>query len=87
MRSGPSKVNKFGGPQTVPEGQQDHGGVAMAPAVVLSRLNQPLDLSLRQVPRGTDKRALGLRTGKALAGQFCCDAQVQGSAQIFSCHG
>jgi hypothetical protein len=38
--------------QTVPKGQQDHGCVAMAPAVVLGRLNQPLDLSLSQVLAG-----------------------------------
>src|SRR5262249_23244039 len=39
-------------PQTVPEGQQDHGCVAMAPAVVLGRLYQPLDLALGQVLAG-----------------------------------
>ena len=45
----PTQVNQFGGPQTVPKGQQDHGCVAMAPAVVLGRLNEALDLSLSQV--------------------------------------
>jgi len=36
----------------VPKGQQDHGCVTMAPAVVLGRLNQPLDLALGQVLTG-----------------------------------
>jgi hypothetical protein len=31
------------------EGQQDHGGVAVAVAVVTGRLHQPLDFLLRQV--------------------------------------
>src|SRR6516162_7054578 len=55
----PAKVHQLGGPQTVPKGQQDHGCVAMAPAVVLGRLNQPLDLSLGQVLAGA-VRGVGL---------------------------
>src|SRR5262249_12384778 len=48
----PAQVHQLGGPQTMPEGQQDHGGVAMAPAVVSGGLNQPLDLALGQVLAG-----------------------------------
>ena len=33
----------------LPEGQQDHGCVTKAPAVVLGRLNKALDLSLGQL--------------------------------------
>ena len=36
----------------MPEGQQDHGRVTMAPAVVLGGLNQPPDLALGQVLTG-----------------------------------
>src|SRR5262249_24068889 len=60
----PAQVHQLGGPQTMPEGQQDHGGVAMAPAVVPGSLNQPLDLALGQVLAGTIG-GMGLRTGKA----------------------
>src|SRR6516164_6886662 len=35
----PAKVHQLRGPQTVPEGQQHHGCVTMAPAVVLGGLN------------------------------------------------
>jgi hypothetical protein len=48
----PTQVNQFRGPQTVPEGQQDHCRVAMAPAIVLGRFNQPLDLALGQMLAG-----------------------------------
>jgi hypothetical protein len=36
----------------VPEGQQDHGGVAVAPAVFFGGLNQPLHFPLGQVLAG-----------------------------------
>src|SRR5215471_6558478 len=48
----PAQVHQLGGPETVPEGQQEHCRVAMAPAVVLGGLNQPLDLALGQVLAG-----------------------------------
>ena len=48
----PTQVHQLGGPQTVPKGQQNHRCVAMAPAIVLGRLNQPLDLALGQMLAG-----------------------------------
>jgi len=49
----PAKVHQFGGSETVPEGQQHHGCVTMAPAVVLGRLNQSLDFALGEVFAGS----------------------------------
>ena len=48
----PAQVHQFGSAQAVPVGHQDHGGVAVAPAVSLGGLHQPLDLGLGQVFAG-----------------------------------
>ena len=44
-----AKVGEFRHTQAVPEGHQDHGGVAMSPAVFPGGLDQPFDLGLGQV--------------------------------------
>ena len=45
----PAQGDKLGGPQAVPEGNEDHRRIAVAPAVGPGGLDQPLDLSLGQV--------------------------------------
>jgi len=35
----------------MPEGDQDHGGIALAPAIARGRSNQLLNLALGQMPR------------------------------------
>ena len=48
----PAKVDQFRRPQAVPKGDQDHAGIAVAPAVLAGRFDQFLDLSLGQVFAG-----------------------------------
>ena len=48
----PAQVHQLGRPQAMPVGHQDHGGVAVAIAVVFGGLHQPLDLGLGQVFAG-----------------------------------
>ena len=45
----PAQGDKLGGPQAVPEGNEDHRRIAVAPAVGPGGLDQALDLSLGQV--------------------------------------
>jgi hypothetical protein len=45
----PAQRAQFGRSQSVPEGQQDHGRIAMSVAILACRLHQPFDLSLREV--------------------------------------
>jgi hypothetical protein len=46
----PLKIAHFGRPQAMPIGDQNHGGVAMAPTARLaSRRHQYLDLRRRQI--------------------------------------
>jgi hypothetical protein len=45
----PAQRAKLGSAQSVPEGDQDHGGVAMAIAVVTGRLHQPADPGWRKI--------------------------------------
>ena len=45
----PAKFDQLAGTEAVTEGNQDHGGAAMAPAVGLGSCKQPVDLGLRQV--------------------------------------
>jgi len=47
----------------VPEGQQDHGLVAMWPAIALAALDQPLDLRLGQVLAGAHDGVPGAARG------------------------
>ena len=42
---GPLQVTDLGNPQPVPERQQDHGRVAVRPAIALTTLDEPLDLA------------------------------------------
>ena len=48
----PTQVADLGGPQSVPEGDQDHRRVAMVAPVDLSGLDQNLDLARREVLAG-----------------------------------
>jgi hypothetical protein len=48
----PTEGAQLGRSQPVPEGQQDHGRIAMSVRVPACRLHQPLDLSLGQVLAG-----------------------------------
>ena len=59
----PAQVHQLGGPQAVPVGHQDHGGVPVAPAVALGGVHQPLDLGLGQVLAGAQ-----VGVGRALGG-------------------
>ena len=45
----PTQVYKLGRPQTVAEGDKDHGGVPVTPAIGLGGTNQPIDLGAGQV--------------------------------------
>ncbi len=45
----PPKVRQFRGPQPMPEGDKDHGGVTMPVAVLSCRCHQRLDFVLGQV--------------------------------------
>lgn len=40
----PAQIRQLRGSQAMPEGHQDHGGVAVTPAVFSGGLHQPLDL-------------------------------------------
>ena len=48
----PAQVDQLTDPQAVPIGDEDHGGVAVTPAVLAGRLDQLLDLGLGQVLAG-----------------------------------
>ena len=45
----PTQVYKLGRPQTVAEGDEDHGAVTMTPAVTLGGIDQPVDLGAGQM--------------------------------------
>ena len=55
----PTEIDQFGCPQAMAIGDQDHGGVPIARAVLAGRPDQLLDLSCRQMFPGAD---LGIRT-------------------------
>jgi hypothetical protein len=57
------QVANFGGSQPVPEGQQDHGLVAMRPAIAPATVNQPLDLRLGEVFSGAQGGVPGAARG------------------------
>jgi hypothetical protein len=40
----PTQVYKLGRPQTVAEGDKDHGGIPVTPAIGLGGIDQPVDL-------------------------------------------
>jgi hypothetical protein len=48
----PAQVEQLGHSQPMAVGDEDHGGVAMAPAVVFGFRHKPFDLSLGQVHAG-----------------------------------
>ena len=45
----PAQRAKLGGPQAVPEGEQDHGRIAMTVPVAARGLDQALDFGLDQI--------------------------------------
>ena len=59
----PTQVDQLGRSQAVPVGHEDHGRVAVAPAVALGNLDEPLDLGLGEVLAGAQ-----LGVGGALGG-------------------
>src|SRR5262245_57288552 len=50
----PTEGAQLGRSQSMPEGQQDHGPIAVAISITARRLYQPLDLSLGEGIRGPD---------------------------------
>jgi hypothetical protein len=42
----PAEVHQLGYPEAVPVGDEDHGGIPVAPPVALRRFHEPLDLGL-----------------------------------------
>jgi len=48
----PAQVYKLGRPQAVAEGDKDHGGIPVTPAIGLGGFNQPIDLGAGQVLPG-----------------------------------
>ena len=52
----PAQVYQFGRSQTVAEGDKDHGGIPVTPAIGLGGIDQPIDLGAGQVlPRPIDR--------------------------------
>ena len=52
----PTQVYQLGRPQAVAEGDKDHGGIPVTPAIGLGGFNQPIDLGAGQVlPRPIDR--------------------------------
>ena len=50
------RTTKTGRPQTVAEGDEDHGGIPVTPAIGLGGIDQPIDLGAGQVlPRPIDR--------------------------------
>jgi hypothetical protein len=45
----PAEINQFGGPQPVAIGDQDHGGIAVAPSVALGRRPQACHLTVGEI--------------------------------------
>ena len=45
----PTQVYKLGRPQTVAEGDEDHGAIPMTPAISLGGIDQPIDLGAGQM--------------------------------------
>src|SRR5258705_7264284 len=52
----PLELTQLRGPQPVPEGDQDHGRIAMAPAIALGGGDQLLNLALGQMLARPDIR-------------------------------
>ena len=48
----PTQVYKLGRPQAVAEGDKDHGGIPVTPAIGLGGIDQPIDLGAGQVLPG-----------------------------------
>ena len=49
----PAQVRQLACPQAMPVGHQDHRGVPVCPTVSLGRLEQPINLGLREVFAGS----------------------------------
>ena len=56
---GPLQVAQLAGSQPMPKGEQDHGLVAMRPAIVLAGFDQLLDLTFGEVFPCSDLGILG----------------------------
>jgi hypothetical protein len=65
----PAEIHQLADPQAVAISDQDHGGIAMAPAVVAGCLDQLLDLGASQMFPGSIG---GIRT------PFRCDCPING---------
>ena len=60
----PTQVYKPGRPQAVTEGDKDHGGIAVTPAIGLGGINQPVDLGAGPVlPGPIDRVRFSSRCG------------------------
>lgn len=51
----PAQVHQLGSPQAMAVGHQDHGGVAVAPAVALGGFHELFQLGFRQVLTGAER--------------------------------
>ena len=59
-----TQVDKFGRTQALAEGDKDHGGIPVTPAIGLGGFNQPIDLGAGQVlPRPIDRVRFSPRHG------------------------
>ena len=58
----PTQVYKLGRPQAVAEGDKDHGGIPVTPAIGLGGIDQPIDLGAGQVLYSAFRFRLGVVT-------------------------
>ena len=77
LHIGPLKLADLAGSEAMPEADQDHGGITLPPSIALGRLDQLLDLALRQVlawPKLSRRRGATVRFtesgGTILKGNF-----------------
>src|SRR5262245_50223747 len=77
----PTQVAKLRSPQPMPEGDQDHRGVAVAVAVRPGRFNQPLNLRLGEM---FARPIFGVRTAKQMNCAFFVAWRDQ--LQCWFCH-
>jgi len=81
----PSQGDKLSRPQTVPVGYQDHGGVAMAVAVLPRDADQAVDLVIGEILAGAD---LGVGTpARGVASDCPINGWWRYQRQMWFCHG
>ena len=73
----PAQVHQLAHPQAMAIGDQDHGGIAVAPAVALGGLDQLLDLGLGQVLAGPVGVGAPCRGNCSFFGGWCDQLQVR----------